>query len=285
MKQLLVTILFAAVSASTVSAQDTDIVEARLIGAHQDGVTDVRRITMRQGYDSQPLYLSDSAFYYTSMRHGVTQIMRYDRPKDKHTQLTFNDLNEYSPTPRSKDSFSAVQGAEQHLVEYNAYSSSSTKVTEQAMVGYHAWQPLEQGERLWMAVVEGTEDAPVMNLYLQENGEKSGTLITNNIGRSLKTRNTELITFQGRTLIAIDEQLNLSNIGTLPDATTDITVDRKGRIWAGSGVRLMKHVNSQWQLVHDFSEFAEENQLESISRIDIAPSLRHVVVVFDRRAS
>jgi len=283
MKKLLITTLLACVTPLLASAQGTDIVEVKLSADVMASVeSPIKRITNRAGYDSQPLYLSDSSFYYTSMRDGITQIVRYDRETDKHTQLTHNRLNEYSPTPRSDGGFSAVQGAKQHLVGYDADAKSSAPVTRQTMVGYHAWQTIDGKERLWMAVVEGSAEAPVMNLYLQE-GEKISRIL-DNVGRSLKPRGNELIIIQDRSVSLIGSDLKTTKLAPLPEATTDISVDSSGSIWAGSGVKLMKLEGANWRVIRDFTQFAKVNKLSSISRIDITPSLSHAVLVFDRQA-
>ena len=265
----------------------TDLVElAIVVDDTKVEVTQVKRITDSNGYSSQPMYLpTGDSLYYTAQVGELTQIKRYSRADNQHTQLTYTNTNQYSPTPHGIGQFTAVMGDQQHLVAFDSATGKHQAVTKQTMVGYHAWHRLAKGERLWMAVVETDNDQTVMNLYYQDS---TGNIVPSltSVGRSLKPFGPHLVLMVGGNVVKLNAATGQHQILTaLPPKATDIAVDSQGDIWAGNGTKLMRYHNQQWQVAADLSDYAQQQALGVISRIDINPSRTHAVLVFERLAA
>ena len=66
----------------------------------QDGVTNVRRLTDREGYDNQPKFLPDGkAIVYSSWRENGTDIYRLSLADGSSAVIAASPEGEYSPTP------------------------------------------------------------------------------------------------------------------------------------------------------------------------------------------
>lgn len=264
-----------------------DLVElAMVVDDTKVEVTQVKRITDSNGYSSQPMYLpTGDSLYYTAQVGDLTQIKRYSRADNQHTQLTYTNTNQYSPTPHGLGQFTAVMGDQQHLVQFDGATGKHHAVTEQTMVGYHAWHRLTKGERLWMAVVETVNDQTVMNLYYQDCDAKVTPSLTN-VGRSLKPFGSHLVLMVDGNVVKLNAATGQHQIITpLPPQATDIAVDSQGDIWAGSGTKLMRYRNQQWQQAADLTQYAQQQGLGAISRIDINSARQHAVLVFERLAN
>ncbi len=283
MKRVLVTWLASMLATSTVVGQGlptSDLVEVTIA---DDQVSTIERLTNNDGYTSQPLYLaSGNQLYYTQQVGELTQVLRFDRLTGQHQRVTNTETNLYSPTPHGANRFTAVSGDKQLLMQFDLDANTQTKATRQQMVGYHAWQDSGQGETLWMAVVEGTADNVQMNLYKQQTGSDQIEPVLNNVGRSLKPYNDDLYTIQDTHIVRIDKLGHVNPVAPMPTASTDFTIDSSGHIWAGSGVKLLRLYQGQWQVMANLETFATQQHLASISRLDLNNDRTHIVLVMNR---
>ena len=120
------------VAASAVLAQvpSTDIF---LLSVDGGTVSDIRRVTDREGYDNQPRFLPDGRrLVYSSMAPDGTNIREFDLRTGESRGLVDTDESLYSPTPvPGKDAISVVR-------DYRSISVRRWAVTE--AVWWRSWR-------------------------------------------------------------------------------------------------------------------------------------------------
>jgi len=126
----------------------TDIFVTSLLAAGSLlSVGDPVRLTDRQDYDNQPMFLPHGgSLLYTARMGAQTDIFRYDLESNRLTHVTHTLESEYSPTPiPDSDQFSVVrveQDDKQRLWRFSEDGEPVSPVWDwgrELTVGYHAW--------------------------------------------------------------------------------------------------------------------------------------------------
>ncbi|GEM_PF-2143910 len=106
----------------------------------------LERLTDREGYDNQPMFLDDGRLLFVSDRAGRANIHLYDIESDDISQLTFTDADKYSPTPipgTGGREFSVVHTdsiAQQGLWRYSVDGSTEPgPIADVDWVAYYTW--------------------------------------------------------------------------------------------------------------------------------------------------
>lgn len=106
----------------------------------------LERVTNREGYDNQPMFLDNGRLLFVSDREGRAHIHLYEVESEDITQLTFTDADKYSPTPipgTGGREFSVVHtdsSAQQGLWRYSVDGSFEPgPIAEVDWVAYYTW--------------------------------------------------------------------------------------------------------------------------------------------------
>ena len=142
-----VTLMFAAASAASAQAPESDIYLAPLRRVRDSLIVGAPvNVTHRPGYDNQPSFLPDSrAILYTSIgTDGQADIWRYDIAERRATRVTSTRESEYSATVMPgglRMSVIRVEADSTQRLWSFALDGSDPQVllSAQRPVGYHAW--------------------------------------------------------------------------------------------------------------------------------------------------
>lgn len=268
-----------------------DIFLVELSGAKgQLRVGEPKRITTWEGYNNQPMFLTDGrALLYTSIRADrQADIYRYDLRDGSTARVTETTrTSEYSPTPAPDGkSISVIRVEEdgtQRLWMFPLAGQAAPKLILEKVkpVGYHVWID----NKTLMLFILGE---PVTLQLVVLKGERAGIIATN-IGRSLhrvprqrKVSFVRKLSEQQWVIQAFDTQTGAINtlIKTLP-GSEDYTWTPQGTLLMASGSKLFKWNPSKdagWREVLDFGGAG----LKAITRLSVSPKGDRLALVAQR---
>lgn len=146
-------------------------------------VSNPKNVTNHPGYDNQPsFHTSKPLLFYSSFNEeGRSDIKVYNYKSGKTTALTSTSEREYSPTltPDGKYISCIIQrdNNAQDLGKYPIEGGEAITLIDNLIVGYHAW--VDDSNLILFVLGEP------MTLQWYDLKSKSGTVLEENIGRSL----------------------------------------------------------------------------------------------------
>jgi hypothetical protein len=253
-------------------------------------VGEPRRITTWEGYNNQPMFLTDArALLYTSIRADrQADIYRYDLRDGSTVRVTeTTKTSEYSPTPAPDGkSFSVIRVEEDGTQRLWMFPLAGTAVPTLILekikpVGYHVWI---DGQTLMLFIL-----GEPLTLQLVDRRTQQAEIIATNIGRSLhrvprqrKVSFVRKLSEQQWMIQAFDTETHAisSLIKTLP-GSEDYSWTPQGTLLMASGSKLFKWHPSKdagWQEVADFAGAG----LKAITRLAVSPKGDRLALVAQR---
>lgn len=234
-------------------------------------------ITMRRGYDNQPVFLPDgSGLLYSSFRDdGQSDIYRYQIVDRATFQITTTQESEYSPTSVPGGKYVSVVRVDvdsmQRLWKYPLDGRSPpSRVLEMDSIGYHVWIDAH------MLALFILGNPPTLQLVDTQN--QKAQIIGANIGRCLqKIPGREAISFVHK--ISAHEWLikqfdmkarQAAPLLQTPAGSEDFVWTPVASLLMAKGSTLYQWHPSRdknWQEVADFAEAG----LSSITRLAVSP--------------
>ncbi len=266
---------------------DTEIFLAEL--SWEDGLPRLgrlRNITNREGYDNQPQFLANSrSLVYSAIVDGEqSDIYHFLIDENVSVPYALTEFSEYSPSLMPSSNGISVVRVEadgtQRLWRFPAANAEASVVAAEVRgVGYHAWL------RPDLVAVFLVGEPPTLELVTLPVGERQ--LLARNIGRSLaRIPGDDALAFidkeEPENWRVVRYDLASGAFGELivaPAASEDFAWSANGGLFMGADEGLLYwdgHPSTHW------SEIKHGNPLPGrITRIAVAPDMRHIALVVD----
>ena len=306
------TIVFAAacaLSGAQLGAQDappgTDVYLATIVADGASGLTNLRNVTDRDGYDNQPSFSADGGtLFYTSIRTGddgvgQADIYAYDLSSGETRQVTKTPTSEYSPTQIPGEKAISVVRVESDgetqrlwrfpLGHYGTAGEPSLILEEIQPVGYHAWLADGDGSKELVLFVLGE---PHRLVRTTAEPQAEGRTVGSDIGRALhRIPGEDAFSFvhkagEAWTVTRLDASGDAESADqltplfpTFPERE-DLTWSSDGWAWMGDGGKLYRRKigDETWTLFADLTE-----QLPGeITRLAVSPDSQTLALVSTR---
>lgn len=246
----------------------------------------VRNVTNRAGYDNQPSFYNNNQLIYSSYKDGQNDIMRANLSNGKITNLTNTKESEYSPFPLpQRNSFATVRvekDGSQRLWQFSMDNEEAPRVVFKkiAPVGYFAWNQ----EQVLMFVL-----GQPASLVLANENELEEKIITNNVGRSIKTMpKSSDFTFErteenGDKVIYVLNSINYKLIRVVkkPQGSNDWVITQKGTYITSIGSKLFQFnpkTDKDWKLLTDLGKLG----VDGITRMATSENNKRLALVINR---
>ncbi len=275
---------------SRVVAQQLPSFDIYLVGM-RDGRVDttvyaVKNITDRPGYDNHPAFsVEGSAVMYVTDQSGSSiDIYRYNIKRGHKLQMSYSDVNEFSPRPLPVRGYSAIiEERDGKLGLWNLTAdvlSGDRVLPDISSVGYYAW--IDE-DRVALFILG---DPVTLQIAHVKTGKR--TVVASNIGRALfRIPGTTDISFVHKVSEEnwVIKKVNpdtgsISDIAPAYGDGEDFTWTSDGRLIMGSGAAIYEWVPSRgaWRIFYDFSD----DGVGSISRLAVSPRNDLLAFVVDR---
>ena len=281
-------------SMSLGAQEATDLFWVELGDGEGAGVSEVRNLTKRAGYDNQPAFSADgSRLFYTSQRgegeKAQTDVWVFDLGDEEASPraLFTTPESEYSPTPIPGEQALSVIRVEadgaQKLWRLPLDGGRPSRILDRVEpVGYHAWV----GDELVLFVLGEPHE---LQRVLADRTENLGRVIAKDIGRALhKIPGEDAFSFLQKTPEGWwIRKLDLKSDETEPlikalDGREDFTWGPDGKLWAADGSKIFRACptcGEGWQPVVDLAD----RGIAGITRMAVHPGGRALVIVAEHR--
>jgi hypothetical protein len=273
--------LLLAVVASAALGQvpSTDIF---VVSIDDGGVGDVKRVTNRDAYDNQPMFLPPGErLVFSSMGTEGTDIRLYDFASGKTERLVETPQSEYSPTPiPGREAISLVRDYGDQKQQLWAFPLDGGEpellLPDVNPVGYHAWV---DNESLILFVL-----GEPMTLQYARVGPGTGKILAEFPGRALgQVPGSNEMSFVDKAgeswwITAIDPSSGKKRrlMPTL-EACEDYAWAPDGAVWMGKASRLYRRQldDDSWQPVADLADHG----VHEITRLSFSPDGKLLALV------
>ena len=242
-------------------------------------IYNVEKISTNDGYNNQPIFVSNNKVLFTSERNFQNDIVEYNSIDNSLKYLTNTQTSEYSPIRYKKNKVSAVsldKKGEQYLRIYNIKNNTYNIPFTDKIVGYYNYS--KQIKNLIISsVLENNE----LVLYTSNLKTKEHTYVDNNTGRSI--HNIPKYKFGQEKISYISKKdsiwnINYVDLSNYKTKTITTTLNNNEDIcWFKDGSILTSYKNNlyifnsklskDWKLLCSLEEYGITN----ISRIAINP--------------
>ncbi len=272
-------------TAEQAPAPSTDIYLTQVAGGWALG--QIRNLTDREGYDSQPAFLPDgSALLYASQREGQTDIYRYDLESGARRRVTSTAEAEYSPTPMADGvSFSSVRveaDGTQRLWRFPlAGGEPQLLLPAVAPVGYHAWFDADTLALFVLGEPPRLEIARLASGEARAVAENPGRSLHAVPGRPGAVSFVEKTSEEGPWPLAVYETAtgSITRLGTILPGSEDYVWTAAGELLMGSGSKLsVGTVGADGIAWREIADLASAG-VAGISRLALSPDGRWLAIV------
>ncbi|WP_197026341.1 nuclear transport factor 2 family protein [Polaribacter sp. Hel_I_88] len=282
MKKLL--LLFLLVS-STIVCQTNTAIYVFDIEQHNETyqLTNQKKISNSQGYNSQPFFYDDEQITFASTHYNFTDIVLYNLQNDSKRFISNTENGgEYSPQriPNS-NTISAVRldaDGLQRFYEYDFTSGKDKEIIADLKVAYPNW--FDKNTLLAVSIVNDS-----LELFISDIKKKTSVSMTKNVGRSVhRIPNSDLMSFISKenksswVLKSINPKTQEIKTITGLGKSEDIT-------WLPNGTLLISNENSIYKFNPKkdknpslFFRFMDEN-INNISRMAVNDDGSKIAIV------
>ena len=146
-------------------------------------IYNVEKISINDGYNNQPIFISNNKVLFTSERNFQNDIVQYNSVDNSLKYLTNTQTSEYSPIRYKKNRVSAVsldKKGEQYLRIYNVKNNTYNIPFTDKIVGYYNYS-----KKIKNLIISSVLENNELVLYSSNLKTKEHTYIDNNTGRSI----------------------------------------------------------------------------------------------------
>ena len=146
-------------------------------------IYNVEKISTNDGYNSQPIFISNNKVLFTSERNFQNDIVQYNSIDNSLKYLTNTQTSEYSHIRYKKNKVSAVsldKKGEQYLRIYNVKDNTYIIPFTDKIVGYYNYS-----KKIKNLIISSVLENNELVLYSSNLKTKEHTYIDNNTGRSI----------------------------------------------------------------------------------------------------
>ena len=243
----------------------------------------LERVTNREGYDNQPMFLDNERLMFVSDRAGRSNIHLYDVESEDISQLTFTDADKYSPTP-----IPGTEGREFSVVHTDANTNQGLwrysvdrafepgPVADVDWVAYYTWVGL--GKVLYWRLTQ-----PVPTVQLLDTSTSSSLTIVEDSAFSFKRVPGE----NASSYLArwADDHADIWNYDWNTGVSTvvaPILAEGNDFVWTTDGRLLMMKGSELFSFTpgeSDDWEMVAKLRLKNGSRIAVSPNGRLLAIV------
>jgi hypothetical protein len=242
-------------------------------------IYNVEKISTNDGYNNQPIFISNNKVLFTSERNFQNDIVQYNSVDNSLKYLTNTQTSEYSPIRYKKNRVSAVsldKKGEQYLRIYNVKNNTYNIPFTDKIVGYYNYS-----KKIKNLIISSVLENNELVLYSSNLKTKEHTYIDNNTGRSIhnipknKFGQEKISYISKKDSIWNINYVDLSNYKTKIITTT--LNNNEDIYWFKDGSILTSHKNNLYIFNSKFSNdwillcSLEEYGITNISRIAINP--------------
>jgi hypothetical protein len=242
-------------------------------------IYNVEKISTNDGYNNQPIFISNNKVLFTSERNFQNDIVQYNSIDNSLKYLTNTQTSEYSPIRYKKNKVSAVsldKKGEQYLRIYNVKDNTYNIPFTDKIVGYYNYS-----KKIKNLIISSVLENNELVLYSSNLKTKEHTYIDNNTGRSI--HNIPKNKFGQEKISYISKKdsiwnINYVDLSNYKTKTITTTLNNNEDIcWFKDGSILTSHKNNLYIFNSKFSNdwillcSLEEYGITNISRIAINP--------------